>query len=62
MARLGTTGDPALAARAIAVGILANTLLKLTLTLVLGAPRFRRAAAPGLIALGAAVVLALMVR
>jgi uncharacterized membrane protein (DUF4010 family) len=62
MARLGSTGDPALAARAIAVGILANTLLKLALTLALGAPRFRRTAAPGLIALGAAVVLALMVR
>jgi len=62
MARLGVTGDAALAARGIAVGILANTLLKLTLTLTLGAPRFRRAAAPGLLALGAAVVLALMVQ
>jgi uncharacterized membrane protein (DUF4010 family) len=62
MARLGATGDPAFAARAIAVGLLANTLLKLGLTLALGAPRFRRAAAPGLLALGAAVVLALMVR
>jgi uncharacterized membrane protein (DUF4010 family) len=62
MARLGAAGDAALAARAIAVGLLANTLLKLALILALGAPRFRRAAAPGLLALGAAVVLALMVR
>jgi uncharacterized membrane protein (DUF4010 family) len=62
MARVGAAGDPALAARAIAVGLLSNTALKLGLVLFLGAPRFRRVAAPGLLALGAAVVLALLVR
>jgi uncharacterized membrane protein (DUF4010 family) len=46
----------ALAARAIAVGLLANTALKLTLVVSLGSPAFRRAAAPGLLALGVAVV------
>jgi uncharacterized membrane protein (DUF4010 family) len=56
MARLGASEDPALAAKAIAVGILANTLLKLGLVLALGAPRFRTAAAPGLLTLGAAVL------
>ena len=55
-------GDPALAARAIAVGLLSNTALKLGLVLFLGAPRFRRAAAPGLLALGAAVIVALLMR
>ena len=62
MTRVGAGGDPALAARAIAVGMLSNTALKLGLVLVLGAPRFRRAAAPGLLALGAAVIFALLVR
>ena len=62
MARVGAGGDPALAARAIAVGLLSNTALKLGLVLFLGAPRFRRAAAPGLLALGAAVIFALLVR
>src|SRR5262245_15871113 len=62
MARVGAGGDPALAARAIAVGLVSNTVLKLGLVLFLGAPRFRRAAAPGLLALGAAVVVALLVR
>lgn len=52
MNRLGTrTGELALAARAIAVGIAANSLLKLTMALVLGSPSFRRVAAPGLLAL-----------
>ena len=62
MARVGAGGAPALAARAIAVGLLSNTILKLGLVLFLGAPRFRRAAAPGLVAVGAAVVVALLVR
>ncbi|HET7239597.1 MAG TPA: MgtC/SapB family protein [Gemmatimonadales bacterium] len=62
MARVGASGDPALAARAIAVGLVSNTVLKLGLVLFLGAPRFRRLAAPGLLALGAAVVVALLVR
>jgi uncharacterized membrane protein (DUF4010 family) len=55
MSRLGAAGAAPLAARAIAVGILANTALKLMLVLSLGSPAFRRAAAPGLLALGAAV-------
>lgn len=55
MNRLGSTPDAAhLAAQAIAVGILANTLLKLTLGLTFGTPGFRKAVAAGLIALGAA--------
>jgi uncharacterized membrane protein (DUF4010 family) len=54
MSRLGSTGAAGLAARAVAVGILANTALKLVLVLSLGSPAFRRAAGPGLFALGAA--------
>jgi hypothetical protein len=49
MNRLG--GEPALvalAARAIAIGIIANTLLKLTLALTLGSARLRRLAGAGL--------------
>ena len=55
MSRLGSAGAVPLAARAIAVGILANTALKLILVVSLGSPAFRRAAAPGLLALGAAL-------
>jgi uncharacterized membrane protein (DUF4010 family) len=55
MARLGSAGDAPLAARAIAVGIVANTAMKLMLVLSLGSPAFRRAAAPGLLALAVAV-------
>ena len=54
MSRLGSAGAAPLAARAIAVGLLANTALKLMLVLSLGSPVFRRAAAPGLFALGVA--------
>lgn len=55
MARLGReSGDALLAARAIGVGLLANTALKLTLALALGAPTLRRVAGLGLLALGAA--------
>ena len=61
MARLGTGDVAQLAARAIAVGIVSNTILKLILVLVLGAPRFRKVAGPGLLALGAAVVAGLLV-
>jgi uncharacterized membrane protein (DUF4010 family) len=61
MTRVGASGDPALAARAIAVGLVSNTVLKLGLVLFLGAPRFRRVAAPGLLALGATVVAVLLV-
>ena len=55
MARLGSTEGAPLAARAIAVGLLSNTILKLVLVLALGSPAFRRAAAPGLLALAAVV-------
>jgi len=61
MARLAETEGAALAARAIAVGLLSNTLLKLGLVLLLGAPRFRKAAAPGLLALAATVLAGLFV-
>jgi hypothetical protein len=48
-----------LAARAITVGILANTAFKVMLSLALGGPGFRRAAAGGLIALGSVIGLTL---
>ena len=55
MTRLGQgAGLELLAAQAIAVGILSNTLLKLTLTLTMGSGPFRRTAALGLLALGVA--------
>jgi uncharacterized membrane protein (DUF4010 family) len=44
-----------LAARAIAVGIVANTAFKVVLSLALGGSGFRRAAAGGLIALGSVI-------
>jgi uncharacterized membrane protein (DUF4010 family) len=50
---------PYVAARAIAIGILANTLVKLALVLTLGSPRFRRFAGVGLAAMSAAVALTL---
>ena len=60
MARLGATDDSvALAARAIAVGMLANTALKATLALVLGHRDLRRVAGGGLLALGLAGALGL---
>lgn len=60
MARLGRdTGDALLASRAIGVGLLANTALKLALALVLGAPTLRRVAGSGLVALGAATAVGL---
>jgi uncharacterized membrane protein (DUF4010 family) len=62
MARLGSAESAPLAARAIAVGILSNTMLKLALVLSLGSPGFRKAAAPGLLALAAAVVVGLLIR
>jgi uncharacterized membrane protein (DUF4010 family) len=43
--------DVATAAQALAVGVLANTLLKLTLALVIGRGAFRRTAGAGLAAL-----------
>ncbi len=55
MSRLGLAADgPALAAQAIAVGILANTVLKLGLVLALGGAAFKVRAGAALGALGAA--------
>jgi uncharacterized membrane protein (DUF4010 family) len=48
-------------AKAIAIGILSNTLLKLTVALVLGAPRFRKIAAAGLGTIAAAGAFMLLV-
>jgi uncharacterized membrane protein (DUF4010 family) len=60
MTRLGqTAGLELLAAQAIAVGIMSNTLLKLTLTLTMGVGTFRRTAALGLLGLAAASALGL---
>jgi hypothetical protein len=61
MARFGARESGSLAARAIAVGILSNTMLKLFLVVALGSPGFRRSAAPGLLALAAAVVAGLLI-
>jgi uncharacterized membrane protein (DUF4010 family) len=55
MARLGTTpAGVSLGAEAIAVGMIANTLLKLILVLTLGRGELRRLAAIGLAAIGVA--------
>ena len=60
MSRLATNGgDAGLAAEAIAVGLLSNTLLKLGLALVLGSTPFRRWVVPGLAGLGLAMGLGL---
>lgn len=60
MCQLAAGGErAALAAEGIAIGILANTALKLGITLVLGSPKFRRWASSGLVALGAASALGL---
>ena len=58
MAR-GATADGAIAARAVAVGVLSNTLLKLGLTLGLGSAAFRRTCGAGLAATALASGLAL---
>ena len=54
MAR-GGAPDLAVAAQAIAVGVLANSLLKLAIALVVGGPAFRVGTAPALAAIAAAV-------
>lgn len=60
MARMGAAdGMLHLAAQAIAVGLLANTLLKIAVALSLGASGLRRIAGGGLAALGAASVIGL---
>jgi uncharacterized membrane protein (DUF4010 family) len=61
MTRLSADGaDAAMAGRALAVGILANTLLKLTLVLAIGRGSFRRTAGLGLGGLTVASLAALL--
>jgi uncharacterized membrane protein (DUF4010 family) len=55
----GNGTGPALAAEGIAIGILANTVVKFGLAMVVGSPRFRRAVAPGFLMLGGAVLVGL---
>lgn len=56
MSSMGTTPDLVqLAARAIAIGILANTALKIGLAVILGGPAYRWRTAIGLLALGASL-------
>jgi uncharacterized membrane protein (DUF4010 family) len=52
---------PAVAAAAIAIGILANCLLKAALAAMLGTPAFRRVTAGLLLAMAAAIVVSLLV-
>jgi len=60
MNRLGETPDQvSLAAKAIAIGLLGNGALKVTLALVLGGPGYRRLAATGLLALSLTGLVAL---
>lgn len=59
MSRPSDPMPASLAARAIAVGILANTIFKLSLALTLGTAAFRRTTALGLGAIGAAIGLTL---
>jgi uncharacterized membrane protein (DUF4010 family) len=62
MTRLGTSaGAVALGAEGIAVGILSNTVFKLAVALFFGVGTFRRVAATGLLALGAASCLGLWI-
>jgi len=51
MSRAGAELTTRVAAKAIAIGILANTLLKLTVSVALGTSLFRRVAAVGLVGL-----------
>jgi uncharacterized membrane protein (DUF4010 family) len=61
MARLGTAPEMVgLAAQAIMVGLLSNTLLKFAVAVTLGISQFRRLAGAGLAYLAAATVLALL--
>jgi hypothetical protein len=54
MTRLGGAETAALGAKAIAIGILSNTVLKLAFVLFLGRGEFRKIAGLGLVALGVA--------
>jgi uncharacterized membrane protein (DUF4010 family) len=52
-------GTPAVAAQAIAIGIVANCVLKTGLAVALGSPRFRRATSPLLAAMAIAITVAI---
>jgi uncharacterized membrane protein (DUF4010 family) len=52
--------DPSMAARALAIGLVTNTLFKLAITVVVGGAEFRRRAATGLGALAAVSIAALL--
>ena len=61
MSKADGTMSTEVAARAIAIGVVANTLLKLTLSVVLGAGPFPRIAAGGLAVLALATLAGLAV-
>jgi hypothetical protein len=61
MNHLGSTGMVPLAARAIAVGVLTNTVFKAALAMVVGKGRFRWLALAGLALLAAASVAGLLI-
>ena len=62
MSRLGaSSGDAPLAARAIGIGLLSNTVLKLGVTLVLGSPAFRRFAGLGLLVCALSLLAGLLI-
>jgi uncharacterized membrane protein (DUF4010 family) len=61
MAKSASSGvAPGVAARAIAIGILANCILKLSLTLALGTSPFRRVSGVALAAMALAIVVSLV--
>jgi uncharacterized membrane protein (DUF4010 family) len=60
MSRLSSNVTTDVAARAVGIGVLANTALKLTLAATIGVGRFRRVAVVGLAVLGAASVIGLL--
>ena len=53
--------DTGIAAQALIIGIIANTVLKMALTLVIGKGTFRVVASVGLLVLIAALILSLVV-
>jgi uncharacterized membrane protein (DUF4010 family) len=53
--------NPVVAARALAIGVLASTVFKLAITIAVGAPRFRRRSAGGLASVAAVTAAALAV-
>jgi uncharacterized membrane protein (DUF4010 family) len=57
-----SANGPAVAAEAIAIGILANCLMKLVLAVALGAPRFARTTAAMLAAMAAAILVSIALR